>query len=71
MADATERGDMRYTVEFEIQSDNGDIVSETLYKALAIAFGSVDKLRITPVRTYIGHIQENQPFIWSEIRRNQ
>lgn len=71
MADATERGNMRYTVEFEVESDLGDSIIGMLYKALAAIFRSVDKLRIMPVRTYIGYIQENQPIIWSEVRHNQ
>ena len=62
---------MRYTVEFEIDSDLGGSISEALHKALRSAFGSIDKLRIVPVRTYIGYIQHDQPFIWREIPRNE
>jgi hypothetical protein len=66
-----EGGDMRYTVEFEMHSDLGDSISAVLHKALQSAFGSIDKLRIVPVRTYIGCIQQDQPIIWREVRRNQ
>jgi hypothetical protein len=62
---------MRYTVEFEVESDLGGSISGMLKKALATVFSSVNKLRIMPVRTYIGYIQENQPIIWSEVQRNQ
>ena len=62
---------MRYTVEFEIHSDLGNFIGEILYKALASAFSSIDKLRIMPVRTYIGYIQQDQPIIWREVRGNQ
>jgi len=62
---------MRYTVEFEMHSDHGDSISEVLHKALQPAFGSIDKLRIVPVRTYIGYIQQGQPFIWTEVHPNR
>jgi hypothetical protein len=59
---------MRYTVEFELDSDLGNSIGESLHKALQSAFGSIDKLRIVPVRTYIGYIQQDQPVIWREVR---
>ena len=62
---------MRYTVEFELHSDLGDSIGEVLHKALQSAFDSIDKLRIVPVRTYIGYIQQDQPFFWREVHRKQ
>jgi hypothetical protein len=62
---------MRYTVEFEMHSELGDSIIEVLPKALQSAFGSIDKLRIVPVRTYIGYIQQDQPIIWREVPHNQ
>jgi len=62
---------MRYTVEFEIHSDLGNSIGEMLYKALASAFGSINKLRIMPVRTYIAYVQQDQPIIWREVPGNQ
>jgi hypothetical protein len=61
---------MRYTVEFEIHSDLGDSVGEVLHKAIQSVVGSIDKLRIVPVRTYVGYIQQDQPIIWREVSRH-
>ena len=66
-----ERGNMRYTVEFELHSDLGNSIGEVVHKALQSAFGSVDRLRVTPVRTYIGYIQQDQRVMWREVRGNQ
>jgi hypothetical protein len=62
---------MKYVVEFEMGSDRGDSVSEVVYAALVSAFGKIDKLRIAPVKTYIGYIQENQAILWSEFHPYQ
>jgi len=60
---------MRYTVEFEMHSDLGNSISEVIHKALQHAFGNIDKLRVVPVRTYVGDMQQGQPIIWREVRR--
>lgn len=62
---------LRYTVDFEMHSDLGHSVSEVLHKALQSAFGSIDKLRVVQVRTYIGYIQQDKPIIWREVSHNQ
>ena len=61
---------MKYSVEFEMESDGGDAVSETVQKALMSAFGSIDKLRIVPVPSYTWYIQVNNPIISNEVRPN-
>jgi len=58
---------MRYSVEFEVQSDHGETVSETIHKALVSAFGSIDEFKVVPSREYVGYIQENQPIRWHEV----
>jgi hypothetical protein len=58
---------MRYFVEFEMQSDPSETVSETIHKAFVSAFGSVQKLKVVPVREYVAYVQENQPILWHEI----
>ena len=59
---------MRYAVEFEMQSDLRETVSEAVYRALVSAFGNIDKFKIVPVRAYVGHIHGNQPIVWKEVR---
>jgi hypothetical protein len=59
---------MRYAVEFEMQSDLGAAVSETVYKTLVSALGRIDKFRIVLSGTYIGYVQGNRPIMWSEVR---
>jgi hypothetical protein len=62
-------GRMKYTVEFEVQSELGN-ASETVYKALVSAFGSIYKIRVMPVREYVWYVQENQ-FLWHEVPNSQ
>jgi hypothetical protein len=42
---------MKYTVEFEIQTDLGDTVKAWVCNALKSTFGGIDGFKITPVRT--------------------
>lgn len=58
---------MRYAVEFEMQSDLPESVSEAIHKALVSAFGSIEKFKIVPERSYVGYIQQNQPIFWKEV----
>ena len=58
---------MRYTVEFEMQSDFHATISESVRKALVSTFGSVEKFSIVPCREYIGYVQKNQNIIWHEV----
>jgi hypothetical protein len=61
---------MRYTVEFDLRPDVGNPVSETVYKALVSAFGSVENFRVTSGgATFIGNIRGDQPIIWYEVPR--
>jgi hypothetical protein len=63
---------MRYTVAFEIQSDLGEAVSETVYKALVSIFGRIEEFKIAHIgNTYIGYIQGNRPITWNEVRRDR
>jgi hypothetical protein len=62
---------MIYTIELEMHSDLGDSISDAPNKALQPTFGKIDKLRIVPVRTYIGYIQRDQPIIWTEVLHDQ
>jgi hypothetical protein len=63
---------MRYAVAFEMQSDLGDTVSETVYKALVSVLGRIDDFKIEHSgSTYIGYIQGNRPIIWHEVRRDR
>jgi hypothetical protein len=63
-----EGGSMKYIVEFEMQSDLGDAVRETVQKVLMSSLGSVEKLKIAPVPTYTWYIQVNNPIIPSSLR---
>jgi hypothetical protein len=58
---------MRYSVEFEMQSDLRESVSEAVHKSLVAAFGSIEKLKIVPQRVYVGYLQENQQIFWREV----
>jgi hypothetical protein len=58
---------MKYTIEFEMQSDVGGTVSERVYSSLVSAFGSIDRLRILPIRTYVADLQGNKAFVWREV----
>jgi len=42
---------MKYTVEFEIQTDHSDTVNAWVHKTLMYTFGSIDGF-VTPVMTY-------------------
>jgi hypothetical protein len=59
---------MKYTVEFEIQTDLGDTVNAWVCNALKSTFGGIDGFKITPVRTYIGYFDGSQPIVWRELR---
>ena len=59
---------MRYTVEFELHSDLGTSIGDAVHKALQSAFGSIDELRIMPIRAYIGDIQQDQRNVRRELR---
>ena len=62
---------MKYNVEFEMHSDLSDSISEVVSKALQSAFGSIDKLRVVPVTTYVGRVQQDQTIIWNEVRHGE
>jgi len=61
---------MKYTVEFEIQSDVDGNVSQRVYHSLVSAFGSIDRLKILPIRTYVADLQGNKAFVWKEVSQN-
>lgn len=58
---------MKYTIEFEMQSDAGGTVSERVHNSLVSAFGSIDRLKIVPIRTYVADLQGNKAFVWREV----
>jgi len=58
---------MKYTIEFEMQSDVGVTVSERVYTSLVSAFGSIDRLKILPIRTYVADLQGKKAFVWTEV----
>jgi hypothetical protein len=57
---------MKYLVEFELQADFDTNTKDAISKALVTAFGSVDRVRVTPQAIYIGVVKENQPVVWKE-----
>ena len=62
---------MKYTVEFELDSDSPDNFHETVYKSLISTFGRIDNLRIVPQRIYFGYIRRDQPLHWHEVVSNR
>jgi hypothetical protein len=63
---------MRYSVEFEMQSDLGDTaVSEAVYGTIVSAFGSINNFKVVQGSAYVGYFKGNQPIIWSEVRPNR
>jgi hypothetical protein len=58
---------MKYTVEFEMQSDLGATVGKMVENSLESVLGSIDRLRIVPVRTYVSYVQGNQQTMWTEV----
>lgn len=61
------RGNMRYAVEFEMQSDADDNVSQAVYKTLVSTFGQIDNFSMVPQRTYVGYLVPGKPFHWQEV----
>jgi hypothetical protein len=59
---------MKYTVEFEIQTDLGDTVNAGVYNTLVSAFGNFERFKVTPVKTYIGYFEGSQPIVWRELQ---
>jgi len=59
---------MKYTVEFEIQTDHSDTVNAWVYNTLMSTFGRIDGFKVTPVKTYIGHFDGSKPIVWRELR---
>jgi hypothetical protein len=62
---------MKYRVKFEMESDLGDSVSETVQKALVSALGPVSKITIVPVPGYTWYIQLDSPVASSDLRSKQ
>jgi len=58
---------MKYTVEFEMQSDVDGTIGRQVYNSLMSAFGNIDKLKLTPIRTYVANLQGNKAFVWEEV----
>ncbi len=58
---------MKYSVEFEMQSDLDGSVGQRVYHSLLSAFGSIDKFKIIPIRTYVADLQGNKAFVWKEV----
>ena len=58
---------MKYTIEFEFQSDVGGGVSERVYSSLVSAFGTIDRLKILPNRGYVAELHGNKAFVWREV----
>ncbi len=58
---------MKYTIEFEIQSDVTGSVGQHVYNSLVSAFGSIERFKILPIKTYVGVIQGNEAFVWKEV----
>jgi hypothetical protein len=58
---------MKYTVEFEMESDEDEAIRERVQHVLVHAFGSIDKLAIVPCKTYIANIKGSEPVIWTEV----
>jgi hypothetical protein len=61
---------MKYTVEFELQSDVGATIGKTVESALKAVSGSIHNLRIVPMRTYYCYIQGDEQTMWAELRPN-
>jgi hypothetical protein len=59
---------MKYSVEFEVRSDNTVRVQDVLQKALLEAFDRDDNIRMMPNCTYIGVFQADKPIVWQELR---
>lgn len=59
---------VKYSVEFEMQSDVDGSVGQRVYNSLASAIGSIDRLKILPIRTYVADLQGNKAFVWKEVR---
>ena len=50
---------MRYVVEFELHSDLGGTLDESVQKAMS-GLGSIEKLKIVPVRSYTWVIEADR-----------
>jgi hypothetical protein len=61
---------MKYSVEFEMQSDVDGAVGQRVHSSLVSAFGSIDRLKILPIRTYVADLQGNKAFVWKEVSQN-
>lgn len=61
------RGNMRCAVEFEMQSDADDNVSQAVYKTLVSTFGQIYNFGMVPKRTYVGYVVPGEPFHWQEV----
>lgn len=61
---------MKYSVEFEIQSDVDGSVGQRVYNSLVLAFGSIDRVTIIPIKTYVAVLQGNEAFVWKEVSQN-
>jgi hypothetical protein len=58
---------MKYSIEFEMQSDAAGTIGERVQSSLVSAFGSIDRLKILPIRTYVADLQGNKAFVWREV----
>jgi len=58
---------MKYMIEFELQSDVGGTISERIHNSLVSAFGSIDRLKILPIRTYVAELHGHMAFVWREV----
>ncbi len=61
---------MKYSIEFEIQSDGDGSVGQRVYHSLVSAFGSINRLKILPIRTYVAELQGNEAFVWKEVSQH-
>jgi hypothetical protein len=61
---------MKYSVEFEMQSDLDGSVGQRVYSSLVSAFGSIGRLKILSIRTYVADLQADKTFIWKEVSQN-
>jgi hypothetical protein len=61
---------MKYSVEFEMQSDVDSTVGQRVHNSLVSAFGSIDRLKIIPIRTYVAEPQGNKAFVWKEVSQH-
>lgn len=62
---------MKYTVEFELQSEGDGDVSGRVYNSLVSAFDNIDKFRIAPIRTYVANVRGDKGFLWEEVSEHR